>query len=70
MHYEVLEVHTNDRIQSQWTLSKDLFVACDCRSFLNSFPVQVGQHHVDLRLMSREHRYFISWSKTLHLISR
>lgn len=39
MHYEVLEVHTNDRIQSQWTLSKDLFVACDCRSFLTSFPV-------------------------------
>ncbi len=34
--------HTYDCIQSEGTLSEDLFVACHCRSLLTSFPVQVS----------------------------
>lgn len=42
-------IHTNDCIQGEGALSEDFFVACDSGALLTSFPVQVSQHHVDLR---------------------
>lgn len=41
--------HTNNGVQSEGTLSEDFFVAGHRRPLLTSFPVQVSEHHVDLK---------------------
>lgn len=44
-----ISVRTDYGVQGEWTLSEHLFVARHGRAFLTGFPVQVSQHHVDLR---------------------
>jgi len=41
--------HTYNGIEGQGALSQDFLVACHSRSLLASLPVQVSEHHIDLK---------------------